>query len=292
MAYLIVLLAAVFHAVWHSMIKHSPDKLMTLASIRLVGVTAGVVLAVYWGLPKASVWPYLLSAATLHFVYFYFMINTYRLGDFSKVYPISRGVAPVLVLLLAMLFVDERLSVWQLSATLLISFGILCLAKSSSKLTVKSNRPTTGGDRSQQTKAVLYALFTGVAIAGYTFISGLGVREADSFWRYIGWLEAITGIGVWLFVLLRPSSRQLLVGYACQHWQFGLTAGILSVTSFGAAIWAMQNLPMAPVTALRETSIIFGALIGVFFLREVMSFWRVCAAILVALGVSLLGLGA
>ena len=194
MEYFVVLIAALFHAVWNSMIKDSGDKLLSLTVIRTVGFIFGLlVVFLFPPLSKDAV-PYLVIAAAIHFLYFWFLLNTYRVGDFSQVYPISRGTAPLIVLVLGALFAGEHLSRWQVSAILMISVGTLMLSVNRGRLTAIP---------------VGYALGTACCIAGYTVVSGMGVRVAGSFLTYAGWLEAMCGTGVILFTFFKRESRFL-----------------------------------------------------------------------------------
>ena len=271
MEYAVVLVAALFHAVWNSIVKSSPDKLLTLAAIRTVGLGAGLIVICTSPLPGVEILPCLVGAVIVLFFYYWFLLNTYRVGDFSQVYPISRGVAPVIVLFGSMVFAGEFLSVSQVSGILLVSLGIGLLVFSKGRITL---RP------------LLYALGTGCCIAGYTVLCGLGVRATGSFLVFCGWLEVITGLTVVGCATVKR--KRAVVVFAREHGLKGLLAGILSVSGFAAAVWAMETVAMAPVAALRETSIVFAALIGAFTLKEKFAFSRISAAILVAGGVVVL----
>jgi len=271
MEYFVVLIAALFHAIWNSIIKESGDRLMTLSAIRLVGFVFGLIVAFALPWPNRAVWPYLVGAALICLLYFWFLLNAYRLGDFSQVYPIARGSAPMIVLVLGAVFAGEFLSPLQVMATLLISLGILSLAFAKAKPSIVP---------------VGYALGTAVTIAGYTLASGMGVRIAGSAILFAGWLEAMTGLFVLLFAIVRRKKR--FFSFFSIHWRSGLTAGVLSVTGFAIALWAMQSKPLAPVAALRETSIIFAAIIGAFILKEGYGRYRVSAACVVVTGIVIL----
>ncbi|MFL6647316.1 MAG: EamA family transporter [Sulfurifustaceae bacterium] len=271
--YTLVLLAALAHAIWNAMVKASHDRLLMIAAIRSVGMLFGVVVVTFTPLPHTESWPYLLAAAAVHYAYYGFVLQAYRVGDLNLVYPLARGTAPLIVAALAALFVGEQLGPWKVTAVLLVSIGILSLAF--------RHGPPRGG-------AVPYALATGAAIAGYTSLSGVGVRLSESPLAYAGWLEIATGVGMVLVALtcrgatIRPFVR------AC--WRQGLTAGVLSVSGYVIALWAMVYLPIAPVAALRETSVVFAALIGTYKLREAFGLQRLTASCAVAFGVMLLTL--
>lgn len=273
--YALVLVAAVAHASWNAMVKSSGDRLLMLTSIRVVGLLAGLAVATLVPLPSAESIPFLLAAAAVHYLYYALMLNAYRVGDMSQVYPIARGIAPLLVALLAAVFGGELLGPLSALAVLVLSVGIFLLALSGHTV----NR-----------KAVALALLTGVAIAGYSFLSGLGIRKSQSLLGYIAWLEVATGVGMASVAYVRRKS--VLVEFARTQWRSGLIAGSLSVSGYAIALWAMSVLPMAPVVALRETSVVFAAIIGSVFLREGFAVRRVAAAATVLVGAVLLGVGA
>ncbi len=275
--YGVVLLAALAHALWNAMVKASSDRLLTLATIRAVGLVVGCLLVFFVPLPAPQSWPFLIAAVFVHYAYYTFMLHGYRVGDLSQVYPIARGVAPLLVAALAASLAGERLAGGQLAAVMLTSTGIVILAFG------------RGGPRQG---AVPIALATGVAIAGYTFLNGLGVRQGGTVLGYFAWLEIGTGTGVVLFTLLRRRAGIVVLGRA-QGFR-GIIAGFLSVGGYLAGLWAITLLPMAPVTAMRETSVVFGAIIGVVVFRESLGPQRIAAAGLVAAGImalTLLGAG-
>jgi drug/metabolite transporter (DMT)-like permease len=201
------------------------------------------------------------------------MLNGYRVGDFSLVYPIARGVAPLLVAGLAASLVGELLTVTQLVAVLLTSTGIVVLAFNRGAL---------------QKGAIPFAVATGVSIAVYTFLNGLGVRHGDTVLGYLALLEIGTGTGVLLFTILRR--RAGIIVFSRSQGFRGIAAGFLSIGGYLAGLWAISLLPMAPVTAIRETSVVFGAIIGVVVLRESLGPQRIAAACLVAAGIMALTL--
>ena len=273
--YALVLIAAVTHATWNAMVKDSGDRLLMLTSIRVVGLAAGLVAAILVPAPDVESIPFLLAAAAFHYLYYLMMLNAYRVGDMSQVYPIARGAAPLLVALLAAVLAGEFLGPLSASAVLILSVGIFLLTLSG---------------RHFNRKAVIFAFLTGVAIAGYSVLSGLGVRRSNSLLGYIAWLEIATGLGMVSVAYVRRKS--VLIAFARTHWRSGLVAGSLSVSGYAIALWAMSILAMAPVVALRETSVVFGAVFGAFFLGEGFAGRRVAAASIVLTGIVLLGIGA
>ncbi len=273
--YALVLFAALTHAAWNAMVKGSGDRLLMLTSIRVVGLCAGLAVAAVVPPPAPESFPFLLAATAVHYLYYCLMLNVYRVGDLSQVYPIARGSAPLLVALLAAVLAGEVLGAQAVLAVLVLSAGIFMLTLSG---------------RAFNRKAVVLALLTGVSIAGYSVLSGMGIRRAGSLLGYIAWLEIATGVGMVAVAAVRRTS--VLRDYARRQWRAGLAAGVLSVTGYAIALWAMSILPMASVVALRETSVVFGAMIGSLCLGEGFAARRGVAAATVLLGVVLLSFGA
>lgn len=277
----LVLLGAATHASWNALVKISTDKLITQT---LVIATGGVLLlpvALLSDLPAAASWPYLLGSAAIHNLYFFFLLRAYHWGDLSQVYPLSRGLAPLLVALLALVVADERLTATGTAGVVLVSIGLLSLAfagRRSAAVTV-----TNGA------KPLLFAAGTGMTVAAYTLCDGLGIRVSESPLGFIAWLFVISALplvaATW--VLRRGRIRPLLR----QHAARGVVGGLLATYGYGVAIWALGFGAMAHVSALRETSVIFGALIGAVFLGEPFGRRRIGAAVLVAAGAALLSLG-
>jgi drug/metabolite transporter (DMT)-like permease len=271
--YGLVLLAAVAHAAWNAMVKTSGDRLLMLAAIRAVGLLAGVIAAFLVPAPAAASLPFLAGAALVHYVYYGFLLNAYRVGDFSQVYPLARGVAPLVVALSTALFVADPKGPMPGPGVLLIALGVVSLSRFGP---------------ARDTRAVAFAVGTGLAIAGYTMLSGLGVRLADSVVGYVAWLEIATGAGV---LAVAGVWRHSDIGrFAKMHWRAGAIAGVLSVGAYFIVVWAMSLTSMAAVAALRETSVVFAALLGTFLLREPLGTRRLLAATSVLLGILLLTL--
>lgn len=190
----------------------------------------------------------------------------------SQVYPISRGIAPLLVLLPGMALAGELLGTVSMLAVCLLSAGALLLA--------------TGGTSNR--KVVVLALCTGVVIAAYSFISGVGIRKSGSLFGYIAWLEISTGVGMVTVACTR--GKAALVTFAHAHRRSSLAAGSLAVSGYAIALVAMSVAPIAQVVALRETSVVFAACIGSVFLGEGFGARRISASLVVAAGLVLLAL--
>lgn len=270
--YVLVLMAAVGHAVWNALIKGSGDRVLMMAAIRLVGLLFGLGVLLFVSGPSRASWPWLMTAALAHYAYYALLIWSYGIGEMSLVYPLARGSAPVLLAGLAFLAVDERLSRGQAAGVGLASIGILILA--------------FGPGRDLRACGV--ALLNGATIAGYSFCGGVGVRSAGTVLGFQAWLEILTGIGMLTFAV--ASRGRSIFPFARASGGRGLMAGVISVAGYLAFLAAVTVLPLAPVAALRETSAIFGTVLGAVVFREEFGLLRISAASLAAAGIVALAL--
>lgn len=271
MAYFIVLLAAVMHALWNSMVKGSSDKLATIVSIRVVGLLFGLSLVAFVPPPSLTTVGYLVATTLLLYLYHYLLIRSYQRYDLSRYYPVSRGLAPLIVLFAGVVLLGEALPPAKLLAVILISLGVIALSCSPGK---------------KESQALWYGVCTAFAIAGYTTLSGIGVHTTGSFLTFSVYLEIMTSAGVLAFFALKR--RYNPIRSSVRSNRNGLIAGVISVVGYMAVIWAMTRIPVACVAALRETSIIFAALIGTIVFKEGSATMRISSASVVAAGVMLL----
>jgi drug/metabolite transporter (DMT)-like permease len=265
--YALILLAAVAHATWNALVKSAIDRLLTMAVIRLVGLVFGLAVLPFVPWPGDTALMWLGLACVANFAYHALLIQSYRVGDLSLVYPLARGSAPVLLALTAFIAIDERLAPAQIAAVMLITGGILALVIG------KGNDWTTVG----------FALATGISIATYSFFGGLGVRSSPSVLGFQAWLEILTGLGMLIFAAISRCG-QIRV-FVRTGGGTGLLAGVLSVSGYLVFLAAAKVLPLAPVAALRECSLIFGTIIGAVLLKEGFGLRRVTAATLVTSGI-------
>lgn len=249
-----VLAAALLHAVWNALVKVNGDRLVIVAVIMSSQALICLFLLPFAGLPAVDAWPYLLGSAVLHNAYCLFLVTAYRYGDLSHVYPIARGSAPLIVAVVSAVVVGEYLSRQAALAVLLVTLGVMSLAL------------TRGASGLREARAVLFALGTGVFIASYTVVDGMGARTNGDAHVYTCWLLALHGIPfAVLTVWLR---KRRVVSQVRRVWRVGLSAGIASMVAYWIVIWAMTLAPFALVSALRETSVVFAVLFGVVFLKE------------------------
>ena len=275
----LVLVAALSHAAWNALVKSSGESGATFSIIVITCGSIGLAGVLVLPLPGPAAWPYLILSMIVHYFYYGFLMLSYRVGDLSHVYPLARGAAPLMVALGALVFAGEVLGGVATAGLLLASAGIMSLAFE------------RGLPRGADAKPILFALGTGICIAGYTVVDGLGVRASGAALSYIFWLNLLEGVplAVWLLARRRGS----LASLSGRSWRIGILGGVLSALAYGLVIYAMSRGGMAHISALRETSTLFAALIGAYVLKEApgSAGRRIAAAVLVAAGVVTLQLG-
>jgi drug/metabolite transporter (DMT)-like permease len=253
-----------------------PDRLVTFTLIGASCTVGGAVLVLTAPAPARSSWAFVGSSAALHVVYQLLLMRSYRLGDFGHVYPLARGSSVLLVALAAAVVAGEQLSGVRLVGVLVVSCGLAALVFSG------------GAVRRRDVPAIFAALGTGITIASYTTVDGLGVRHSGSVLGYTGWLFLLQGPAVPILALWtrgRHLPRQLR-----PHLLVGLVGGAISLIAYGLVLWAQTRGALAPIAALRETSVVFGAVIGAVVFHERFGRYRVVAHLLVATGVVLTNL--
>lgn len=272
-ALVIVLFAAVLHASWNAIVKGAGDRAITMALVAFAHVLIGGIALFFVTAPAPASWPFIAASAVIHWAYYAFLFQSYRFGDLSHVYPIARGVAPMLVALGALAFAGEMLAPKAWGGVIAVSLGIGLLA-------LRRNG-ALGANRA----AVLSALATGLMIASYSVVDGIGIRKSDAAPGYIAWI----------FFLEFPITAAILLSRPGRQWRIPLRSavlagagGLLSVLAYGLVLYAKTIAPLAAVSAVRESSVIFAALIGVVLFGERPWGRRVLAAGVVATGVILL----
>jgi len=272
----IVLFAALLHALWNAFVKAADDRFAILGLIAVGHVILGIALATQNPFPAPESWPFIAGSTVIHFGYYFLLYHSYRLGDLSQVYPIARGMSPVLVALGAQVFAGETLPPAAWAGILLASAGIFMMAGD----VFRGETPPL---------VVLTALATGVMIASYSLVDGMGVRVAATSLGYIGWLFVAESI-IAAFVFARLGRRMLTISR--QTLILGLIGGLISATAYGLVIYVKAIAPLGMVSTLRETSVVFAALIGMIWLGERPWKLRLAASIIVATGVVILGFSA
>lgn len=248
---LAVLAAALLHAAWNALIKSGRDPQLDTALVALGSSVVALPLLPFIAPPEPAAWPWLGASALIHIGYFSALVGAYRAGDLSHGYPIMRGLAPLLVAACSFALFRESLSAAAWAGVALISAGVVSLG-------------IVGGHVSR--KATLYAGVNAVIIAAYTLVDAAGVRAAGGAERYVVWFFASMGLPYALIVLAIRGADALR--HARRSWGRGIAGGACATAAYGIALWAMTRAPVAAVAALRETSVIFAALIGAWLLRE------------------------
>jgi drug/metabolite transporter (DMT)-like permease len=266
---LAVLLAALLHATWNALLKSGKDVLLDTASIVVWGGVVAVPLAFVVPAPAPASWPYISASAMTHIAYYLLMVNAYRTGDLSLVYPLMRGTAPMITAVLGIVLLHEWPGPLSWLGIALISLGVFALA-------LRSVDHTPSG------AAVAFALGNAAVIAIYTIIDGRGARLAQDAWSYIVWLFVVDALPFTLLVAYLRRGTFMKAMYE-RRWR-GLVGGSLSAAAYGISVWAMTKAPVALVASLRETSVLFATLIGVRVLRERLSARRWAGAFAIVLG--------
>ncbi|KUJ66159.1 hypothetical protein ACZ90_40670 [Streptomyces albus subsp. albus] len=284
---LAVLLAAVTHAGWNALAKAIGDQLLAFTLIAGGALLPAVAGAWLTPLPSAGAWPYLVTSALLHIGYQLLLMRSFTLGDFGQMYPIARGTAPLVVTVAAALFVGESLGGWQAAGVAVASAGLVGLALwGVLPLGPAARRTAPRPGSGPPWPALLAALATGLTIAGYTVVDGVGVRASGTPLGYLCWLMILQGPFIPAYACLRHRGRLpgLLRPYAVR----GLLGAALSLAAYALVLWAQTRAPLAPIAALRESSILVGAAIGALFFKERFGAPRILAAGVMVLGIGLM----
>lgn len=264
---LAVLGAALLHASWNVLLKSGDDKELESIGVAIGSGVVALVALPFLPVPASASWPWLVGSAIVHILYFIFLAGAYRWGELSYTYPVMRGGGPMIVAVVGAIALGEILPMKETLGVALICAGILAFA---------SGR--------HDPRATGFAVANAVVIAAYTVIDGQGARVSGAPVSYALWFFAANGIVLLLYAVVRGRGTHM-VNYFRTKWPRAAVGGTLAIGAYGIAIWAMTRAPIALVAVLRETSVIFAALLGAIFLREKMTRRR-----LVATGAVMLGL--
>ena len=271
-----VLIAALLHASWNAIAHAITDRLLGFALIGLGGMLATAPLLLVVGMPPPEAWPLLLGSLVTHLLYLSLLMLSFRTGDFGQVYPLARGTAPWVVAVIGVVVFGENLPPAELAGVLVISGGLMVLVFAG------------GLPRRHHVPALAAAFATGLAIASYTVVDAAGVRLTQNPVGYIAWIMMLQG-PVFLLVAAATRRRELLRQLK-PIWKVGLLGGAISAGAYGLVLWAQLSGAVAGIAALRETSIVFAALIGSVLFRERFGPVRIIASGVVVAGVLLLAL--
>jgi drug/metabolite transporter (DMT)-like permease len=272
---MLVLCAALLHATWNAIIKSDEDRLASFGLVMIAGAVMGLVVVPFVPFPAAASWKWLAASTIIHYFYYFFLLRADAHGDLSHVYPIARGLGPTLVAIFSDALIGERISLQAGLGVGLVSLGIIGLALGS-------------GWRGLGGRGTFFAVLTGMTIAGYTVADGTGVRNAGNPLSYIAWLNVIEG--PWVFLIALYVRGPALLPYLKAQWWRGSLGGVVATIGYAIAIWALSLGAMANVAALRETSVLFAALIGTLLLGERFGAKRVVAALVIVAGLLLMNL--
>jgi drug/metabolite transporter (DMT)-like permease len=273
---LAVLLGALLHATWNVLVKSGGDALIDTTLILLGGSVLAVLALPLLPAPAPASWPFIAASSVLQVGYFGLIGAAYRSGEVSLAYPLMRGTAPLLLALMSSAALGESLSVRAACGVVSICIGVLTMA--------------LAGWRSQTDwRTIGFALVNAAVIASYTLVDGVGVRRSHNAMAYTLAIFLASCVLFVPWVAWRHSSA--LATAVRRRWHLGLTGGACIILSYGLALWAMTRGPIAPVAALRETSILFGLFLARIALHERPSRARVAAGFLILAGAGALRLG-
>jgi len=277
-----VLVAAVLHAAWNAMLKASPDKVLGNLGQAIARGVIALAVAPFLPAPAPASWPWIAASVVVHIAYFWLLAGAYRWGDLSFTYPVMRGGAPAIVAVVGVFAFAEVLPWAETLALVLICGGILGFASGRHGTDVAHVAHVTHLAHAAQRRALAFALGNAAVIACYTLIDARGVRLSGAPISYALWF--FVGNSVVQVSLGLGERRREVLPYLARHWWQATTGGAFMIGAYGTALWAMTQAPVALVAALRETSVIFAALLGALFLGEKMTQRRLLATAFVVAG--------
>lgn len=274
--FLLVLFGALFHAIWNTFIKLSPDKSLETAFMNLSGSLIVLPALIYFGFPEKEVWPLLSATLLLHIIYYYSLSGAYRWGDMSLTYPIMRGVAPLMLVVLTSCTSMDNLP-------LVATYGVACIGIGVIFLGV------TPKHQDNLLKAIAFSILNAVVIASYTIVDGFAVRAVIEPFSYIATFMFIDGFIYSGLVIYRRSWPLIKYKkYIQDRWQYFSVGAMATILSYGIALWAMTRAPISMVSALREVAVLFGLVIAHLFLKEKINLYRLLGISLIFFGATLI----
>ena len=270
--FLILLIAALSHAICHSLLKHNENPLGLLGITSICEIIIFTPLVFFVPFPTPYIWSLIMASAMLHGFYRMIVLYSYRFGDLSFVYPIARGGSSLLLTIISIIYLTDKISLFGFLAILIICLGLFLVSYSKKN---KFNKI-----------AFVLGLITAFMITSYTLVDGIGIRQSDNAYTYLFWMLLLNGTPALIASLifkktgLRKINKDLIIK--------GISFGILAPLAYGLVVWCMQYLPIAYASAIRETSIIFATLLGMFILKEKGANSRIIPAIFIVIGISIL----
>ena len=277
--FLSVLVAAMMHATWNTLMNSAPDKNLETALANFSTSLVAIPFLLIYGLPEPETYIYILLSLVLHVIYFYTVASAYRYGDLNMAYPIMRGVAPILTLIIGGILFEEAIHAWMVVGIVLICVGVVFLGFNKSPSTVHHQ------------KTLLFALGNAVIIAAYTLVDGQGARLANQVWSYVGMLLFLNGYvfpAILFWQRKNSFTRTQTLQYIQARGIHALIGGTCVMGSYSIVLWAMTQAPIATVAAVRETSVLFAFIFAVVFLKESLNPLRIVGMLGVCCGVLLI----
>ena len=272
--FLAIIFAAFLHAIWNGMVKNFKDKVISVSAIVFGSVPMAIVVMLFLPLPTLESVPYIILSAIIHQGYQYNLISAYKIGDFTRVYPIARGTGPIVATLVSIIFLGLLITKLQILSIVLICFGIIILGLFSESL-IKNN------------KAVTYSLATGFFIGIYSLIDGYGARISLSPLSFLGWSFILNAM-IFPVVLKSMNYSNVFSRVMKEAKLIFWIGGTISYIVYGIVVWSFTMAPIPLVGALRESSVVFSILIGFFFLKERITILKVVSILVIFSGIVLL----
>ena len=272
--YLLVIFAAILHAIWNGMVKSYKNKIISVSAIVFGHVPIAAFVMLFLPLPTLESVPYIILSAIIHQGYQYNLISAYKIGDLTKVYPIARGTGPIVATIISIIFLGLLITKFQILSIALVCFGIIILGIFSESL-IKNN------------KVIFYSLATGLFIGLYSLVDGHGARISQSPLSFLGWSFILNAM-IFPFVLKFMGHKKVFSRVLKEAKLIFWVGGTLSYIVYGIVVWAFTKAPIPLVGALRESSIVFSVLIGFFFLKERLTFLKIVSILIIFIGVALL----
>lgn len=268
--FFIVLLATIMHAIWNAMVKKHPDKTIAVSGIVLGHVPLALLAIIFLPMPSLKSLPYILASAIIHQGYQWYLLSAYKIGDFTKVYPICRGFGPIIATVISLIFLGVVFDLPIVFSILLISFGIMLLGLKS--------------ESNNNFDIIKYSLLTGCFIGTYSIIDGYGARISLSAISYMSWSFVLNALMFPFLLKLRNETKIISRIFKNGKLIFWV-GGSLSFIIYIIVIWGFTKAPIPMVAALRETSIFFSIFIGYFFLNEKITPAKIFSVLLILAGV-------
>lgn len=270
--FLAVIGAALLHACWNAIIKTGLSKQTSMFLLSVGHALIGIIVALSKPFPAPEVWPWLIASGLIHMAYQLFLAYAYEKGDLSRVYPIARGAAPMIVAVVGVVFLSDQMNTGEYLGVLVLGLGIVFMARG-----VFANK--------ESLHLLPYAFGSALATAGYTLADGLGARVSGDPLQYVGWLMILSAVFYTPAAILLRGVE--VVKASSRDWFLGFVAAAASFAAYAIAVWAMTVAPLVLVAALRETSILFAVLMGWLLFGDRMDTNKIIATCLIVAGVVL-----